>query len=218
MCDRFTLNIPADVLTKTFDLAEVPEYELRYNIAPNQHIVTIRNSGNKNRSGLLKWGLTPGEQSENHLSSTTACSETVNADPPFCHAIRYSRCIIPASGFYKWFSAENNKRPYYIRLANSSLMGFAGLWERWETQDGSECETCCILTTEANELIRPVNDRMPVIIQPDSYNLWLDSTTYDLHDLQDLFEPYPSDLMVAYPVPELVNNPRFDSASCIVHM
>ena len=97
-------------------------------------------------------------------------------------------------------------------------MGFAGLWERWETQDGSECETCCILTTEANELIRPVNDRMPVIIQPDSYNLWLDSTTYDLHDLQDLFEPYPSDLMVAYPVPELVNNPRFDSASCIVHM
>jgi putative SOS response-associated peptidase YedK len=97
-------------------------------------------------------------------------------------------------------------------------MGFAGLWEKSKAEDGSELETCCILTTDANEIMEPIHDRMPFILQPENYAHWLNSNMHDPHELEQLYQPFPSDLMVAYPVPELVNNPRFDSASCIVHM
>jgi putative SOS response-associated peptidase YedK len=218
MCERFTLHIPPEVLAKLFDLAEVPQYEPRYNIAPGQNIVSVRHSGNQNRLGLLRWGQTPGGSKDINHSSLIVCSETVNDDPAFSHAISHGRCIVPASGFYEWLHTDSHTQPYYMRLANSSVLGFAGLWEYRQAEDGSEVETCCILTTAANEIIKPVHDRMPVILQPDTYNLWLNCDLSDTNELRRLYQPYPSDQMVAYPVPELVNNPRFDSASCIVHM
>jgi len=135
------------------------------------------------------------------------------------HALAFSRCIIPASGFYEWRpDKEDHAQPYYIRLSNSGLMGFAGLWEKRKAEDGSDIETCCLLTTTANVTVKPIHDRMPVILSPDDFGFWLNSQIQDPRELQRLYRPYLSDLMVSHPVPELVNIPRFDSAACIVHM
>jgi putative SOS response-associated peptidase YedK len=220
MCGRFTLIISPEILSKTFDLQELPiDLEPRYNIAPSQPIAAIRNIGEHNKLNFIKWGLLPHWARDTTHSPINAKSETVHEKPMFQHAIKYNRCIIPASGFYEWLpTKDNHKQPYYIRLLNSRIMGLAGLWERWNAEDGSEVETCCILTTEANELVKPIHDRMPVILQPDDYTLWLSRHMHDPHELQRMYKPYPSELMVANVVPDLVNNPRFDSPACIVQM
>src|SRR6266702_1239184 len=215
MCGRFTLNIPSEVLAKTFRLTEVPEYEPRYNIAPSQSVPAVRHIGDHNHFDFLKWGLIPSGTNDITHSSINARSETAHEKPMFAHALKYNRCIIPSSGFYEWGSQGEHKQPYYIRLLHSSVMGFAGLWEKWIDHDGLEVETCCILTTVANEIMKPIHDRMPVILQPDNYNLWLNRNMHDPHELNRLYKPFPPDQMIAHQVPDLVNNPRFDSLSCI---
>lgn len=218
MCGRFTLQISSEILAKTFDLQEVPDIEPRYNIALSQNIATVRHMGEHNKLDFIKWGLLPHWARDQTHSPINARSENVHEKPMFQHAIKYNRCIIPASGFYEWMLKDNHKQPYYIRLSNSGIMGFAGIWERWNAEDGTEVETCCILTTPANELMKPIHERMPVIIQPDDYTLWLSRNMHEPLELQRMYKPYPPELMVAHPVPDLVNNPRFDSHACIVHM
>lgn len=219
MCGRFTLNIPPQVLAKIYGLVEIPQYEPRYNIAPSQPVAAIRHIGDHNNLDFLKWGLLPSWFEDITHAPINARSETVHEKPTFQHAIKYNRCIVPASGFYEWLpQGDDHKQPYYFRLSNSSVMGLAGLWERRKAEDGSEVETCCILTTAANEIMKPIHDRMPVILQPEDYNFWLNRYRHDPHELVRLYHPFPSDLMVTHPVPDLVNNPRFDGASCIVHM
>jgi putative SOS response-associated peptidase YedK len=219
MCGRFTLHSTPEVLAKAFDLQELPDIEPRYNIAPSQIVATVRHVGDHNKLDFLKWGLLlPSGEKDVTYTSVNACCETVHEKPAFQHALKYNRCIIPASGFYEWVSKDDRKQPYYIRLSNSGIMGFAGLWEKWNAEDGTELETCCILTISANELVQPIHERMPVILQPDDYSLWLDRHMHDPLELQRLYQPHPSDVMVVHPVPDLVNNPRFDSHACIVHM
>jgi putative SOS response-associated peptidase YedK len=218
MCGRFTLIIYPEALAKMFDLPEVPLIEPRYNIAPGQNIACIRHIGDHNQLDLLKWGLLPRSLEDVAHAPINARSETVHEKPAFTHAIKYNRCIVPASGFYEWLHQGERKQPYYIRLLNSSVVGFAGLWETRKAEDGTELNSCCILTTEANEIVNPIHDRMPVILQPEDYGLWLNSTMHDPHELARLYQPYPADLMYAHPVPDLVNIIRFDSASCIVQM
>jgi putative SOS response-associated peptidase YedK len=219
MCGRFTLQVAPEVLAKTFDLQEIPDIQPRYNIAPSQLITAIRHLGEHNKLDFIKWGLQPHWASDTTHSPINARSETVHEKPMFQHAIKYNRCIIPASGFYEWLPTEgNHKQPYYIRLLNSGIMGFAGIWERWNAEDGTEVETCCILTTSANELMKPIHDRMPVILQSEMYNLWLSRNMHDPLELQRMYKPYPPEQMVAHIVPGLVNNPKFDSPACIVQM
>jgi putative SOS response-associated peptidase YedK len=219
MCGRFTLNAPPELLAKTFNLLELPQIEPRYNIAPSQQIAAIRHCGDNNKLDYLKWGLIPHWSKEVTHTPINARSETVHEKPSFSHALKYNRCIIPSTGFYEWLPTKgNHKQPYFIRLANSGLMGFAGLWERWKSEDGTELETCCILTTSANDLMKPIHDRMPVILQPNDYDLWMNRNFHDVHELQRLYLPYPSGAMVAHTVPDLVNNPRFDSHACIVQV
>jgi len=218
MCGRFTLQITPEVLAKAFELKELPDIEPRYNIAPGQLIATIRHIGEHNKLDFIKWGFPPLWSQDMSPTPINARCETVHENPLFDHALKYTRCIIPASGFYEWLPNDNHSQPYYIRLLNSSVIGFAGLFERWSAEDGTELESCFMLTTAANELMKPIHDRMPVILQPDDYNLWLNRHMHDPHELERLYQPYPSDLMVAHPVPDLVNNLRFDSAACIVHM
>lgn len=218
MCDRFTLNITPEVLAKIFDLQEVPQIEPRFNIAPNQAVACIRHRGDHNQLDLLKWGLLPGWFEDVTHAPIKARSETVCEKTTFKHAIKFNRCIIPASGFYEWLPQSDCKQPHYLRLNNSSVMGFAGLWEARKAEDGSELETCCILTTEANEIVKPIHDRMPVILKPEDYILWLNRNMHDPHELERLYQPYPADLMHTHRVPDLVNNLRFDSASCIVQV
>lgn len=220
MCGRFVSNLPADKLKKVFNLIETPQLEPRFNVAPTQLVAVVRNQGDHNRLDLLKWGLVPSWSKDLSFGShlINARSETVAEKPAFRHAIKYRRCIIPTSGFYEWSHTDKKKQPYYIQLASNSPMCLAGLWETWKAPDGNNLETFTILTTAANRLIAPIHDRMPAILHPDTFNLWLSNNMHDPEQLQPFFQPFPVEEMIAYKVPDLVNNPRFDSPACIAQV
>jgi len=222
MCGRFTLHDPSKILAETFSLRDTPAYPSRFNVAPSQEIAIIRqNAAGENTLDFLRWGLVPHWAKDKAIGykMINARSETVHEKPAFRHAIRYNRCIIPASGFYDWQHIGAKKQPYYFHMADNSPMAFAGLWEQWK-DPGAEnpLETFTILTTVANELVAPVHDRMPVILHPDNYGLWLNRDIHDPEQLRHLYRPFPTDLMSMYQVPDLVNNPKFDSPACIARV
>ena len=220
MCGRFVANIPADELKKIFALIEDLQLEPRFNVAPTQHVAVVRNNGDRNHLDLLKWGLVPVWSKDLSFGShlINARSETVAEKPAFRHAIKYRRCIIPVSGFFEWSHSAGKKQPYYIQLADQTPMFLAGLWESWKATDGSVIETFAILTTAANKLVEPIHDRMPVILHPDVFNLWLSINMHDPDQLHQLYQPFPAVEMTAHKVPDLVNNPRFDSPACIAQI
>jgi len=220
MCGRFVSNIPADVLKEIFSLIEVPQLEPRYNVTPTQNVAVVRSDGDHNRIDLLKWGFVPSWSKDLSFGShmINARCETITEKQAFRHAIKYRRCIIPTSGFFEWEHSGSKKQPYYIQMADQSPLCLAGIWEAWKTPDGSQIETFAILTTSANKLVAPLHDRMPVIIHPDNFPLWLSKNMHDPEQLQQLFIPFQASGMAAYKVPELVNNPRFDSPACIAQV
>jgi putative SOS response-associated peptidase YedK len=126
--------------------------------------------------------------------------------PSFREAFKRRRCIIPADGFYEWQRAGGRKQPFFFQMRDESPFGFAGLWEKWKSADGGMLETCAILTTEANEVLRPVHDRMPVILHPEDYELWLDENVRTPEVVRVLLQAYPASKMVSYPVSTMVNN------------
>lgn len=135
--------------------------------------------------------------------------------PAFRDAFKHRRCLIPANGFYEWQRTEGKKQPFFFQMRDKQLFGFAGLWDRWTGEDGKVLETCTILTTEANEVLRPVHDRMPVILHPEDYQLWLDEDERKQELLNDLLQPYPASEMISYPVSTLVNSTRNKGADLI---
>lgn len=146
-----------------------------------------------------------------------ARSETVTEKPAFRHAIKTQRCIVPTTGFYEWTQKSLPKQPYYIYMADGSPMCFAGIWEYWKAPDGPAIESFSILTTAANELIEPLHERMPVILSPENYHLWLDKDMRDPKQLEHLYAPYPADQLAMYRVSPLVNSPRNQGPECIEH-
>jgi putative SOS response-associated peptidase YedK len=143
-----------------------------------------------------------------------ARSETVADKPTFRHALRKRRCLVPADGFYEWAAHDGRKQPYCFRPWDGRPWAFAGLWERWEGPQG-QLESCCILTTGANDLVRPVHDRMSVILPERHWAAWLDAGLQDAGELVPLLRPYPADAMRAYPVGSAVNNPKNDGPVCL---
>lgn len=219
MCGRIVTAIPADELKKIFDLIENPRVEPRYNVAPMQQVGVVRccDESDHFRYDRLKWGLVPSWSKDPSSGShmINARSETVSEKPAFRHAIKYKRCIVPVSGFYEWEHTESSRQPYFIHMTDSSPMCLAGIWEAWKSPDGTEIETFSILTTAANKLIEPLHDRMPVILQPGDYALWINRNIHNTHQLEPLYLPYPPDLLVRQKVSTLVNNVRFDSPVCV---
>ena len=217
MCGRFTLHFPVELLAEIFGLQNLPGLVPRYNIAPTQVTAVVRSSGVTRRLDLLRWGLVPSWAKDISIGSrmVNARSESLPDKPSFRNAVRFRRCIVPASGFFEWKLEGSHKVPYYIRLSDGAPMGLAGIWEAWKTPEGSFLETFTILTTSANPLITPIHDRMPVILHPDAYDLWLDKDVNNPEQLQLLYPPYPADLMTLYPVSTLVNSPRNDNPACI---
>ena len=220
MCGRFTLSTPAQTLQQVFDLAETPDLPPRYNIAPSEAIAAIRlpepQAGR--RLDLLRWGLVPPWAKEPDVGARmiNARAETAATNPAFRAAFRRRRCLVPADGFYEWQRLERrNKQPFYIRMRDGSPFAFAGLWEHWEGPQGDALETCTILTTDPSELVRPVHDRMPVILDPRDWDLWLDPGVQDPARLQPLLRPYPPEQMIAFPVGQGVNNPANDREECV---
>ena len=140
--------------------------------------------------------------------------------PSFRNAYKRRRCLVLADGFYEWKSQEENGRiykiPMYIKLKSNFPFAFAGLWELWQSPDGSEVRSCAIITTEPNSFMEQIHNRMPVILPQDKYNQWLDPKESDPSSLQDLLRPYPSTEMVAFPVSKRVNDPAYENADCIL--
>jgi putative SOS response-associated peptidase YedK len=218
MCGRFVTVIPYEELKQIFDLIESNiRVEPRYNIAPSQQVAVVRSAGEHNILGSMRWGLIPPWSKDAAIASHTinARCETVAEKPSFRHAIKYNRCIIPISGFYEWTHSGGKKTPHYIYLSDNSPMGLAGIWEHWKSPGGEELETFSILTTSANSHIQPLHDRMPVILQPSDYDLWLSKNVHNPHDLVHLYQPFPAGTMSLHEVSNQVNNPRFDSPTCI---
>lgn len=221
MCGRFTLFQPPEVLAEVFQLAKVPSWEPQYNIAPSQSVLTVLTSariGNQRRSQLLRWGLIPSWAKDPTIGARliNARAETVSEKPSFRSAFRQRRCLVIADGFYEWQRQEGKKQPFYFRLQNGEPFAFAGLWERWEAPEGETIESCTILTTTASQLLYPIHDRMPVILNPKDYDLWLDPVQKS-EPLQQLLRPY-SEVITAYPVSTKVNKPTNNGSDCITKL
>ena len=219
MCGRFTLTAPDQDLAVQFNLPSIPSLEPRYNIAPTQPVAAVRETqdGSGRELAMLRWGLIPFWAKDPGIGSRmiNARSETVAEKPAFRTAFRRRRCLVLADGFYEWQRQNGSKLPHYVRMQTGGPFAIAGLWERWEGQDAEVIQSCTLLTTEPNALIRPIHDRMPVILRPDDYDLWLDREVDQPEVLQPLLHAFAAELMDAYPVSRLVNSPRNDEPQCI---
>jgi putative SOS response-associated peptidase YedK len=220
MCGRFTLTVDEDTILIRFNSIKVIdiEHKKRYNIAPTQSVLAIVNDGEQNRLGRLRWGLIPSWAKDMKIGykMINARAETLAEKPAFKHAFRRQRCIIPADGFYEWKQSGKEKQPFRIKLKSDEVFGFAGLWDRWQSPDGTVIHTCTIVTTQANDLLADLHHRMPVILRKEDEKLWLDRKVEDPHVLQDLLQPYPADEMEVYPVSSQVNSAKYDDPSLIL--
>lgn len=219
MCGRFTLTAEVSALQENFPWLYIPaEISSRYNIAPTQPVAVVANDG-KNRLDFYTWGLIPSWAKDPQIGSRmiNARAETLAEKPSFKAALRRRRCLILADGFYEWQKQPTSKAkiPIYIHLASHQPFAFAGLWEMWNSIDGSMILSCTIITTEPNELMQTIHNRMPVILPEESYQKWLEPGEQNPEELSPLLKPYPADQMVAYPVSTLVNSPANDLPECV---
>lgn len=223
MCGRYTQTHSAESLARAFQLADVPPQEPRYNIAPAQPVAAaIGPNPSETASAtrafkMLRWGLIPSWAKDAKIGAKliNARAETVADKPSFRAAFRRRRCLVVADGFYEWQNQGGQKQPFYIRLKEASPFAFAGLWEHWQDAAGELIESCTILTTAANEMMQPIHPRMPVILNPKDYDLWLDPQVQDVEVLKPLLVPYRAEAITAYRVNLKVNNARYDRPDCI---
>jgi putative SOS response-associated peptidase YedK len=217
MCGRYTLTADAQAIQQTFNL-ELASHPVqpRYNIAPSQPVPIIKND-HRHELSFVQWGLVPSWAKDPSIGykMINARSETVAEKPSFRHAFKRRRCLIPADGFFEWSKQGKSKVPMYIHLANHELFAFAGLWETWQSPDGSELQTCTILTTEPNDLVKPLHHRMAVILDERDYDAWLDPDEMPADVLMPLLKPYPQEKMRVYEVSTLVNNTKYDEPALI---
>jgi putative SOS response-associated peptidase YedK len=218
MCGRYTLRARPETIAREFDLPEVPRLEPRFNIAPDQAVAVVRfdPSENARRLDLLTWGLIPSWADDPGIGDRliNARAETVADKPAFRHPFRTRRCLVVADGFYEWQRQDGWKRPFFVHRRDDRPFAFAGLWEHWE-KETEPIYSCTLLTTDANELLAPLHERMPVILSPEDYDLWLDPSLHDPRALESLLVPPPSRGWEAYEVGRHVNDPSHDDPECI---
>jgi putative SOS response-associated peptidase YedK len=210
MCGRFTLLTPWEELLRTYDaVSEIESLEPSYNIAPTQQIAAIIHDGKKRKLGSLRWGLIPPWAPDKKIGSKmiNARAETLLEKRSFKKAFQKQRCLIPADSFYEWKTEDGNKQPMRIQRKDKTPFAFAGLWETWQDDDGSNIYTCTIITTEANSFMQLIHHRMPVILPANSQDIWLDRNHQDTETLQQILKPFSEEL-TAYPVSTLVNSPK----------
>ena len=218
MCGRYELHAHPAAIALAFGLPAPPELASRYNIAPMQQVPIVRiNAHGARELAFVRWGLVPRWAKDPAIGAKmiNARGETVRDKPAFRTAYRRHRCLLPANGFYEWMARDGGtggKQPVHVALKDGAPLAFAGIAERWLGPDGEPLDTCAIVTTEANALLTPVHERMPVIIAPADYARWLDPT---VADPADLIAPYDNDSLRYAPVSTRVNTVRHDDASLI---
>lgn len=220
MCGRFALFAAGDELAERFRLAEAPVLEPRYNVAPTQSVAVVRAAATGLELALLRWGLIPSWAGDPAIGNKllNARAETVTQKPSFRAAFKQRRCLIPASGFYEWMKqGAGYKQPYFIRPRDGGLFALAGLWERWQNPQVEAIESCTILTTEANAIMRPLHERMPVILDLEAENVWLDPHA-SADELRSLLVPYASERMESIPVNGWVSNAKHEGPKCLEPM
>lgn len=218
MCGRFTLVTNLEKWKERFQIEVIPfEGKPRYNIAPSQHIPAIILDRGHRRIGQLKWGLVPAwaaDETGGYKMINARC-ETLHEKPAFKQLFVKKRCIVPADSFYEWMQSITGKQPMRIMMKSGEPFAFAGLYDTWTNPVGEKVHTCTIVTTQANELIENIHERMPVILKKEDEKIWLDREKYDQLKLQSLFTPNDSNEMLVYPVSTKVGSPKNDDPSCI---
>ena len=218
MCGRYTITSAPEAIRALFRYPEQPNFPARYNIAPTQPIPVVRLENGERHFALVRWGLIPSwvKDPKNFSLLINARGDGVLHKPAFRNAMRRQRCLIPADGFYEWqASGTGPKRPFYIHRKDGQPLAFAGLWECWMGPNGEEMETAAIVTTDANRTLRPIHERMPVILPPEAFDLWLDCANVEPQTAAALLTPAPDLLLEAYSVSTAVNRVANDDARLI---
>jgi len=216
MCARYTLRqAPSDVARRFQAQPALFELSARYNIAPTQPVLVVHEQGAR-MVEPMRWGLVPSWSRDPEIGArlVNARAETIAEKPSFRTALKRRRCLIPADGFYEWTGSGKERNPMFIHRRDDALFAFAGLWEEWESPDGSPLHTCTIITTTPNRLIAPIHDRMPVILPREHENTWLDSRQF-VPNLLRLLQPYAGNAFEAYPVSRHVNTAANEGSACI---
>jgi len=219
MCGRYRLSRRKQFIEEHFDADSGEEdWGPRYNIAPTQPIPVIRQNPKEpvREFSLMRWGLIPSSALNHSVAASmiNARSETASTKPAFRDALKSRRCLIPADGFYEWMRTGKGKQPYCFEVNDGQLFAFAGLWDRWKDPTGNWVKTCSILTTTPNAVTSTVHDRMPVILEPDSYDLWLDPGMQNVAAVSDLLKPYDARQMRCFPISTRINHVANDDEAC----
>jgi len=216
MCGRYAVT-SAEAIRTLFGYAEQLDFPPRYNVAPTQPIAIVRMVDGRRQFALVRWGLLPSwvQDPKNFSLLINARGESVMDKPAFKAAMKYRRCLVPANGFYDWKASATRRQPYYVRAKSRQPLAFAGLWETWTGPNGEELETAAIVTTRANRALADIHDRMPVIVPPDAFDLWLNCNAVDAETAGTLIAPAPEDLLEAYEVSSAVNRTANDHAQLV---
>ena len=219
MCGRYRLSRRKQIIEEHFDSVSGEEdWSPRYNVAPTQPVPIIRQHPKEPRRdlSLVRWGLIPSwaRDASGAAAMINARSESAAIKPAFRDALKSRRCLVPTDGFYEWMRSGKTKQPYCFEINDGELFAFAGLWERWKDRSGNWVKTCAILTTTPNAVTSQVHDRMPVILHPDTYDLWLDPGFSDVAAVSEMLKPYDALLMRSYPVSTRINHTANDGPEC----
>lgn len=218
MCGRFVITSAPEAIRRLLRYEEQPNFPPRYNVAPTQPIPIVRLDNGARRFALVRWGLIPSWVKDPKQFSLliNARVEGIDTKPAYRAAMRRRRCLIPTDGFYEWKKEGKGKRPFFVRARDKQPFAFAGLWETWTDREGGEIETATIVTCAANETLAEIHDRMPVIVQPDHYDAWLDSGKIEAKQAAALAGPAPADFLEAYEVSARVNSVKNDGPENVV--
>jgi putative SOS response-associated peptidase YedK len=217
MCGRYAITSAPEAIRALFAYHDRPNFPPRYNVAPTQPVPVVRFVDGKREFVLMRWGLLPAWVKDPRSVSLLimARGDTVNEKPAFRAAMRWRRCLLPADGFYEWKQDGGKGRPHYTKLKSGGPMALAGLWETWTGPNGEEMDTVAVVTTRANRTLSPIHDRMPVVVPPDAFDLWLDCRRVDEQTASALIMPARDDLLETYEVSLAVNRTANDSPALI---
>jgi putative SOS response-associated peptidase YedK len=219
MCGRYSLATPWQRIAEQFGIrvADVPELFPHYNIAPSQTVLAVGLSKDGQPApAFFKWGLVPSWANDDKHAPINARAETVESKATFAEALRHRRCLIVADGYFEWQKLKGRKQPWHFRMRCGEPFAFAGLWEAWRSEEGAKpLLTCAMLTVAANDVVKPVHNRMPSILHPADYGAWIDRTKDDPEEVLPLVGPFEASAMEAVAVSPYVNDARHEGPECL---